>query len=84
MIGLEAAATAAGKAVAQRAGREWLAARSAKADRNKDLAELIQYGHPGARLVLQSDKNLVIYARDGHPLWATGTDNWKPPKLPTF
>lgn len=46
MIGLEAAATAAGKAVAQRAGREWLAARSAKADRNKDLAELIQYSFP--------------------------------------
>lgn len=42
MTGLEAAAAAAAKVVAQRAGREWLAGRSAKDERSKDLSELIQ------------------------------------------
>lgn len=31
-------------------------------------------GHPGARLTLQSDGNLVIYDSAGVPLWATGTN----------
>jgi hypothetical protein len=42
VTGLEAAAAAAAKVVAQRAGREWLAARAAKDQRGKDLSELIQ------------------------------------------
>lgn len=42
MTGLEAGAAAAAKVVAQRAGREWLAARAAKDQRGKDLSELIQ------------------------------------------
>ncbi|WP_433182422.1 NACHT domain-containing protein [Actinoallomurus sp. CA-150999] len=46
MTGLEPAAAAAAKAVAQRAGREWLAARAAKADRDKDLTELIRVSLP--------------------------------------
>ncbi len=29
-------------------------------------------GHPGARLVIQNDGNLVIYS-GSTPLWATGT-----------
>src|SRR5262249_9062198 len=31
-------------------------------------------GHPGARLVMQSDGNVVIYDPSGVALWATGTD----------
>ena len=31
------------------------------------------YGNDGAYLVLQDDRNLVIYAADGTPLWATNT-----------
>lgn len=42
MTGLEAAVAAAAKAVAQRAAREWLAARAAKDERDKELSELIQ------------------------------------------
>lgn len=45
MTGLEAAA-AVGKVVASRAGREWLAARSAASDRSKDLTELIRVSFP--------------------------------------
>jgi hypothetical protein len=45
MTGLEAAA-AVGKVVANRAGREWLAARSAASDRSKDLTELIRSSFP--------------------------------------
>ncbi|MEV0402810.1 NACHT domain-containing protein [Actinoallomurus sp. NPDC050550] len=46
MTGLEPAAAAAAKAVAQRAGREWLASRAAKSDRDKDLTELIRVSLP--------------------------------------
>jgi NACHT N-terminal Helical domain 1/NACHT domain len=42
VTGLEAAVAAAAKAVAQRAAREWLAARAAKDERDKELSELIQ------------------------------------------
>jgi hypothetical protein len=42
VTGLEVAAAAAARAVAQRAGREWLAARAEKDQRGKDLSELIQ------------------------------------------
>jgi NACHT domain len=42
VTGLEAAVAAAAKAVAQRAGREWLAARSAMRERDRELSELIQ------------------------------------------
>ena len=42
MTGLEAAAAAVAKAVVQRAGREWLAGRAAREDREKELSELIQ------------------------------------------
>jgi hypothetical protein len=31
-------------------------------------------GHPGSHLVVQDDGNLVIYAPDGRPVWATGTN----------
>ncbi len=46
MTGLEAAAAVAGKTVAKRAGREWLAARAAAGDRDKELTELIRIGLP--------------------------------------
>jgi len=46
MTGLEAAAAAVAKTVAQRAGREWLAARAARDERSKDLTELIQVSFP--------------------------------------
>jgi hypothetical protein len=42
VTGLEAAAAAVAKAVVQRAGREWLAGRAAREDREKELSELIQ------------------------------------------
>jgi hypothetical protein len=45
MTGLEAAAAAA-RTVAKRAGREWLAARAAATDRDKDLTELIRVSFP--------------------------------------
>jgi hypothetical protein len=32
------------------------------------------YGHPGAYLVLQPDRNLVIYSAGGKALWQSGTD----------
>jgi hypothetical protein len=31
------------------------------------------WGNPGARAVFQSDGNLVVYAKDGHAVWSTGT-----------
>jgi hypothetical protein len=46
VTGLEPVAAAAAKAVAQRAGREWLATRAAKSDRDKDLIELIRVSLP--------------------------------------
>ncbi|WP_345466879.1 NACHT domain-containing protein [Actinoallomurus oryzae] len=46
MTGLEVAAAAAGRTVARRAGREWLAARAAASDRGKDLTELIRVSFP--------------------------------------
>ncbi|MGI5226497.1 NACHT domain-containing protein [Actinoallomurus sp. CA-142502] len=46
MTGLEVAAAAAGRTVARRAGREWLAARAADSDRGKDLTELIRVSFP--------------------------------------
>ncbi|WP_345443092.1 NACHT domain-containing protein [Actinoallomurus vinaceus] len=46
MTGLEPVAAAAAKAVAQRAGREWLATRAARSDRDKDLTELIRVSLP--------------------------------------
>jgi len=30
-------------------------------------------GNEGAHLVLQDDRNLVIYTMDGSPLWASNT-----------
>jgi hypothetical protein len=42
VTGLEAAVGAAGKAVARRAAREWLAVRAAASDRDRDLTELIE------------------------------------------
>jgi Leucine-rich repeat (LRR) protein len=45
MTGLEAAASV-GQVVAKRAGREWLAARAAATDRDKDLTELIRVSFP--------------------------------------
>ncbi|MER7501572.1 NACHT domain-containing protein [Nonomuraea pusilla] len=44
MPGIEAAVAAAGKAVAERAAREWLAARAARRDRASDLKDLVQSG----------------------------------------
>jgi hypothetical protein len=29
--------------------------------------------HPGSRLVVQDDANVVIYRPDGTPVWATNT-----------
>jgi hypothetical protein len=46
MTGLEVAVAAAGRTVAKRAGREWLAARAAATDRDKDLTELIRVSFP--------------------------------------
>jgi len=46
VTGLEAAAAAAAKAVAQKAVREWLAARASQAEREKDLSELMQVSFP--------------------------------------
>jgi len=46
MTGLEAAVAAAGGTVAKRAGREWLATRAARSDRDKDLTELIRVSFP--------------------------------------
>ncbi|MCU1294386.1 MAG: hypothetical protein JWP08_3236 [Bryobacterales bacterium] len=30
-------------------------------------------GNPGAHLALQEDGNLVVYSKDGDPLWNSGT-----------
>ena len=46
MTGLEVAAAAAAKAVAQRAGREWLAARAEKDQQGRELSELIKVSFP--------------------------------------
>ena len=46
MTGLEVAAAGAAKAVAQRAGREWLATRSEKDQRGRELSELIRVSFP--------------------------------------
>ena len=46
MTGLEAAAAAAAKAVVQRAGHEWLAARAERDERGRNLAELIRVSFP--------------------------------------
>jgi hypothetical protein len=46
VTGLEAAAAAAARAVAQRAGREWLAARAEKDQRGREPAELIELSFP--------------------------------------
>ena len=35
-------------------------------------------GHPGARAVLQSDGNFVVYGSDGRPLWNSGPDRADP------
>ncbi|MFI7693709.1 NACHT domain-containing protein [Nonomuraea sp. NPDC049655] len=44
MPGIEAALTAAGKSVAERAMREWLAVRAARKDRTSELKDLVQSG----------------------------------------
>ncbi|MFC4113746.1 NACHT domain-containing protein [Nonomuraea zeae] len=44
MPGVEAALTAAGKSIAERAMREWLATRAARKEREADLKDLIQSG----------------------------------------
>nr|WP_152992542.1 NACHT domain-containing protein [Nonomuraea pusilla] len=44
MPGIEAAVAAAGKAIAERAAREWLATRAARRDRASDLKDLVQSG----------------------------------------
>jgi hypothetical protein len=46
MTGLEVATAAAARVVAQRAGREWLAARAEKNQQGKNLSELIQVSFP--------------------------------------
>ncbi|MGI5233346.1 NACHT domain-containing protein [Actinoallomurus sp. CA-142502] len=46
MTGVEGVAAAVGRTVVQRAAREWLAARSARRDGKKDLAELLRTGFP--------------------------------------
>ncbi|MFI6175121.1 NACHT domain-containing protein [Nonomuraea sp. NPDC051191] len=44
MPGIEAALTAAGKSIAERAMREWLATRAARKDRTSELKDLVQSG----------------------------------------
>jgi hypothetical protein len=44
MPGIEAALTAAGKSIAERAMREWLATRAARKERTSDLKDLVQSG----------------------------------------
>jgi YD repeat-containing protein len=38
-----------------------------------EVTSLGEAGHPGAYLVVQSDRNLVIYAPGGTPIWSWGT-----------
>lgn len=61
---LEGAAAAAAKAVAQRAAREWLSARSARQERNSDLSALIRTELPD-RLVRRSFERQVEAIADG-------------------
>lgn len=52
MPGIEAAPTAAGKTIAERAMREWLVTRATRKERGSDLKDLIQSGfrdRPAAR-----------------------------------
>lgn len=46
MTGLEAVAAAAGKVVIEKAGRQWLAGRAARSDRESELVELIAVSFP--------------------------------------
>lgn len=59
MIGLEAAAAAAGKAVAEKAGREWLAARAQLEGRGKDLSELMVISFPDRFVRRKVDRQLA-------------------------
>ncbi|MER7207719.1 NACHT domain-containing protein [Streptosporangium sp. NPDC000239] len=64
MSGLEAVVAAAGRAVAERALREGLAARAAKAERDADLSELIRAGFPD-RFVRRSLERQLAAIADG-------------------
>ncbi|WP_329084541.1 NACHT domain-containing protein [Streptosporangium sp. NBC_01469] len=62
MPGLEAIAAAAGKAVVERAVREGLAARTARAERGADLTTLIQSGFPDRFLRRSLERQLEAIA----------------------
>ncbi|MEU4407288.1 hypothetical protein AB0F88_22420 [Streptosporangium sp. NPDC023963] len=62
MPGLEAIAAAAGKAVVERAMREGLAARTARAERGADLTTLIQSGFPDRFLRRSLERQLEAIA----------------------
>ncbi|WP_436759130.1 NACHT domain-containing protein [Streptosporangium sp. V21-05] len=62
MPGLEAVAAAAGKAVVERAMREGLAARTARAERGADLTTLIQSGFPDRFLRRSLERQLEAIA----------------------
>ncbi|GAA3118512.1 hypothetical protein GCM10010466_06810 [Planomonospora alba] len=64
MPALGAVATAAGKAVAERAVREWLTARGSGAERNADLKDLIRTGFPD-RFVRRSFERQLAEIADG-------------------
>ena len=59
---LESATLAVGKAVAMRAGRVWLCARTAKAERTKDLVELIKVRFPDHVAARRIDRQLADIA----------------------
>ena len=59
MIGLETAATAAGKAVAEKAAREWLAARVLLEGREKNLSELMVISFPDRFVRRKIDRQLA-------------------------
>jgi hypothetical protein len=59
MIGLETAAAAAGKAVAEKAGREWLASRVQLAEDGKDLTELMVISFPDRFVRRKVDRQLA-------------------------
>lgn len=58
MTGIEGIAAAVGRTVVQRAAREWLAARSARRDGDKDLAELLRAGFPDRFVRRRLDRQL--------------------------
>ena len=58
MTGLEAAAAAVGKAVVEKAGRQWLAGRAARRDRESELVQLITVSFPDRFVRRQVERQL--------------------------